>query len=116
MEGRAFFLNAQRIGDKMWQAVEAAKPDVLVLDGSALIDIEYTALKMLVEAEEKLRRQGITLWLASLNPEVLTIVQQSSLGQTLGRQRMFFNLQTAVERYEQMSGAGAGADVEARLY
>jgi MFS superfamily sulfate permease-like transporter len=102
IEGRAFFLNAQGIGDKLWDAIHTAKPDVLVLDGRALLDIEYTALKMLVEAEEKLRQQGITLWLASLNPEVLKVVQQSPLGQTLGRSRMFFNLQSAVRQYEQM--------------
>jgi MFS superfamily sulfate permease-like transporter len=101
IEGRAFFLNAQLIGDKLWRAIDVAKPTVLVLDGSALIDIEYTALKMLVEAEEKLRHQGITLWVASLNTEVLTVVQQSPLGDTLGRPRMFFNLQSAVQHYEQ---------------
>jgi MFS superfamily sulfate permease-like transporter len=107
VEGRGFFLNAQRIGDKMWDAFEAAKPSIIVLDGGALIDIEYTALKMLVEAEQKLRAEGITLWMASLNPEVLKVVQQSSLGETLGRPRMFFNVQTAVHHYEQTLLGGA---------
>ena len=107
IEGRAFFLNAQRIGDSIWTIIHAARPAVVVLDGSALIDIEYTALHMLVEAEETLRRQGIVLWLASLNPEVLKVVQQSPLGDTLGRERMFFNLQSAVERYQQMSREAA---------
>jgi MFS superfamily sulfate permease-like transporter len=102
IEGRAFFLNAQRIGDKISHAVESAKPTVLLLDGRALFDIEYTALKMLIEAEEKLRHQGITLWLSSLNPAALKVVQQSSLGERLGRARMFFNVQTAVRHYEQM--------------
>ena len=101
VEGRAFFLNAQRIGDKIWHAIEAERPSVVVLDGSALIDIEYTALQMLVEAEMKLRQQGITLWLASLNPETLKVVQRSSLGNTLGRSRMFVDLQSAVLKYEQ---------------
>ena len=102
VEGRAFFLNAQRIGDKLSQLIAAAHPTVVILDGRALFDIEYTALKMLIEGEEKLRSQGITLWLASLNPEVLKVVQQSPLGATLGRARMFFNLQSAVSHYEQM--------------
>jgi SulP family sulfate permease len=102
VEGRAFFLNAQRIGDKVWQAIDSAKPEVLLLDCRALIDIEYTALKMLIEAEEKLRQGGITLWLASLNPEALKVVQQSSLGETLGRPRMFFNLPSAVQQYERI--------------
>jgi sulfate permease, SulP family len=105
-EGRAFFANAQRIGEKMWPLVEQEKPSVVVIDCSALIDIEYTALKMLTEAEEKLRADGIELWLAALNPAVLDVVKNSRLGEVLGRQRMFFNVQTAVERFQQnRSGA-----------
>ena len=100
VEGRAFFLNAQRIGEKILALVEEAKPSVLLIDGSALLDIEYTALKTLIEAEAKLAGQGIILWLAALTPETLTVVQQSTLGATLGRERMFFNLQAAVARYE----------------
>jgi high affinity sulfate transporter 1 len=107
VEGRAFFLNAQRIGDKISHLVADTKPDVVVLDGRALIDIEYTALKMLTEGEEKLRTQGVTLWLASLNPAVLHVVQHSPLGETLGRARMFFNLQSAVAHYEKMPDAAA---------
>ena len=106
IEGRAFFLNAQRIGDKVWQAVELAHPTVLVIDGRALIDVEYTALKMLIEAEEKLRHRGITLWLASLNQGVLKVVERSPLGATLGRARMFFNLQSAVLHYERGTAGG----------
>jgi high affinity sulfate transporter 1 len=102
VEGRAFFLNAQRIGEKISHLIAASQPTVVILDGRALIDVEYTALKMLIEAEEKMRRRGVTLWLASLNPEVLKVVQQSPLGETLGRPRMFFNLQSAVSHYEEM--------------
>lgn len=105
VEGRVFFANAQRIGDKMWPLVQQAKPSVLVIDCSAIIDIEYTALKMLAEAEERLERDGVTLWLAALNPNVFTTVSRSKLGEKLGRERMLFNLQAAVERYEQMKPA-----------
>jgi MFS superfamily sulfate permease-like transporter len=101
IEGRAFFLNAQRIGDKISTFAAEARPAVLILDGRALIDIEYTALKMLMEAEERWRAQGITLWLASLTPEVLEIVQQSPLGETLGRARMFATLHSAVAQYQE---------------
>ena len=52
MEGRLFFADAQRVRDKIWQLVEQAKPRVVVLDCRALLDIEYTALKMLIEGEE----------------------------------------------------------------
>lgn len=107
VEGRVFFANAQRIGDKMWPLVEQAKPSVIVIDCSAIFDIEYTALKMLAEAEERLERDGITLWLAALNPNVFGAVSRSKLGEKLGREQMFFNLQAAVERYEQTKPAPA---------
>ena len=89
-----------------------AKPSVFVIDCSAIFDIEYTALKMLTEAEERLERDGITLWLAALNPNVFAAVSRSKLGEKLGRARMFFNLQAAVERYQQAKPAptrGQGA-------
>lgn len=100
VEGRVFFANAQRVGDKMWPLIEQARPSVIVIDCSSIIDIEYTALKMLAEAEEKLGREGVTLWLAALNPKVFTAVLRSRVGQVLGRERMFSHLQTAIERYE----------------
>ncbi len=113
VEGRVFFVNAQRIGDRIWPLVEQANPVVIVIDCSAIFDIEYTALKMLTEAEERLRRDGIALWLAALNPDVFKAVSRSKLGEKLGRERMFFNLQAAVERYQQTKPATARGNVAA---
>jgi high affinity sulfate transporter 1 len=105
-EGRIFFANAQRVGDQLLPLIEAAQPKVLALDFSAVFDIEYSALKMVIEAEEKLRERGILLWLVALNPEALAMVQRSSLGETLGRERLLFNLPTAVERYLSQTADG----------
>ena len=44
---------------------------------------------------------GITLWLAALNPAPLHTVERSPLGTTLGHERMYFNLEQAVEAYMQ---------------
>jgi len=109
IEGRMFFANAQRAGDKIWPFFDQAKPSVVLIDCSAVFDIEYTALKMLAEAEERLRHEGVALWLAALNPEVLGVVQRSKLGEALGRDRMFFNVQMAVERFEKDRRSTAGA-------
>jgi high affinity sulfate transporter 1 len=98
-EGRVFFANAQAAGDKMWALIESTHPSVLIIDGRGIIDIEYTALKMLAEADEKLRSQGISLWLVGLNPEVLAIVQKSRLGRVLDGNRLIPNLETAVAQY-----------------
>jgi MFS superfamily sulfate permease-like transporter len=98
-EGRIFFANAQRIGEQIVPLIDAAKPRVVAMDFSAVPDIEYSALKMLIEGEERLRERGALLWLVALNPEVLGMVQRSSLGETLGRERLLFNLPTATDRF-----------------
>ena len=102
-EGRIYFANAQRIADKMAPLVAAARPDVVILDMGAVPDIEYTALKMLSDAEVRLQQMGIVLWLARLNPAALDVVQRSPLGERLGRGRMFFNVHGAVEAYSSSS-------------
>ncbi len=98
-EGRIFFANAQHIGERMLPLIDAEQPQVVALDFSAVPDIEYSALKMLTEGEERLREHGVLLWLVGLNPEALSMVQRSPLGETLGRERMLFNLSTAVDRF-----------------
>lgn len=108
-EGRIFFANAERVGDRILALVESSEAKTVVVDGRAVPELEYTALRMLTAAEEKLRRDGIALWLAGLNPSVLSVVQRSKLGEILGRERMLFNLQAAVERYEQSGSASRPA-------
>jgi SulP family sulfate permease len=98
-EGRIFFANARRIGHKLRELVASANPKVLVLDLRGVPDLEYTALKMLMEAEKRLREEGVMLWLVGLNPGVLEMVRRSRLGATLGRDRMFLNMEMAVARY-----------------
>jgi high affinity sulfate transporter 1 len=99
LEGRVFFANAQRIGEKIRPLIEMAKPKVVAVDLSAVFDLEYTALKMLTEGEKRQRERGVSLWLVGLNPEVLAMVQRSSLGKALGREGMYFNLEVAVAKY-----------------
>jgi sulfate permease, SulP family len=98
-EGRAFFANADRIAQKMKLLIDAAKPRIVLLDLSGVFDLEYTALKILMESEKKHRDQGMILWLAGLNPNVLALVQRSPLGETLGLERMHFNVEESVAKY-----------------
>ena len=99
LEGRVFFANAERIGEKMKVLVDETKPRVVALDLSGVPDLEYTALRMLIEAEKRERKRGVSVWLVGLNPEVLSVIRRSGLGDVLGRERMHFNLELAVVKY-----------------
>src|SRR5215469_14325460 len=102
-EGRVFFANAEHIGQKMRRFIEEERPKVALIDLSGVPDLEYTALKMLTEAEKKQGEAGVRLWLVGANPRVLEMIQRSVLGQTLGREALLFNVETAVAKYQQAS-------------
>jgi high affinity sulfate transporter 1 len=98
-EGRLTFANAANVADKMRDLVTQASPRVLVLECSAIPDIEYTALLMLTEAEENLRARGVTLWLAAVNPDLRRVLDRTPLGAALRSQRIFPNLFQALKAW-----------------
>ena len=103
LEGRVFFANAEHIGQKIGVLVNEAQPKIVALDLSAVPDLEYTALKALIEGEKRQREHGVSTWLVGLNPGVLQMVQRSSLGEVLGREKMQFSLELAVAKYMKLS-------------
>ncbi|HXW54214.1 MAG TPA: SulP family inorganic anion transporter [Candidatus Cybelea sp.] len=99
-EGRIFFANAEHLTQKAHALITEADPRIVLLDMSAVFDVEYTALKMLAAAEEKVRDDGRALCLTGLNPGVLALVRRSPLGAALGHERIFFDLEQAVAQYQ----------------
>ena len=104
-EGRLFFLNSERVGEKLRAYALETSPRVLVLDLRAVFDLEYSALKTLIDAESRARAAGAEFWLAAMQPEVLAVVQRSPLGESLGPDRIFSSLDTAVTKYRAKFGA-----------
>jgi anti-anti-sigma factor len=94
--GRLYFLNVARVADKIQPLIREAAPTVVAFDLSGVFDLEYSALKMLVEAEKRMRAAGVQLWLVGLSPEVLTTIRRSCLG----GERLIVNLETAVRCYQ----------------
>jgi MFS superfamily sulfate permease-like transporter len=99
-EGRIFFANAARVGEKITELIASERPRVVALHLRGVFDLEYTAIKMWGEAEQRLRDAGVEVWLVGLNPGPLAMVRSSPLGQQLGTERMLHNLEQAVAVYQ----------------
>jgi MFS superfamily sulfate permease-like transporter len=99
-EGRMFFANAQQVGDQIQALVAEHRPRVLAVDMSRVPDIEYSALKMLVDGEQRMTEEGVTVWLAALNPSVLASVRSSALADRLGPERLLFNARAVIKKYQ----------------
>src|SRR5512139_1087302 len=57
-EGRLFFVNAQYVSDRIRALAAQYQPRVLALDMSRVPDLEYSALQMLMEREQRLTEGG----------------------------------------------------------
>jgi high affinity sulfate transporter 1 len=112
--GRLFFVNGQRVGDKLKQMIDEAQPRRVVLDMSAVFDVEYTVLKMLADGRARLKERGISLWIVGLAPDVLVAVRRSLFGRELGQERMFFTLEQAVAAHLEKESAASAAETLAR--
>jgi high affinity sulfate transporter 1 len=108
-EGRLYFGNAANAAERMQALVSQSSPRVIVLECSAIPDIEYTALVLLAEAEQRLRTRGVSLWLAAVNPDLLKTIHRSPLGVALGHDRLFFDLNGALEAWLLSTDRGARA-------
>ncbi len=106
-EGRLFFLNAQDVAEQIGALVEQHKPQVVALDLSRVTDIEYSALKMLMERERRAFERGAILWLVGLNPAALEVVRNAGLDVQLGRERLLFNARAAIARYRTLQAEAA---------
>ena len=111
-EGRLFFFNAQYVSDQIHALIMQHRPQVLTLDMSRVPDIEYSALQMLMEGEQHVVEDGVTLWLVGLNPGVLEVVRRSGLAERLGRERMLFNARAAIERYQALEAGDMAEPAE----
>ena len=101
-EGRLFFVNAQSVADQVNALVAQHQPRVVALDMSRVPDIEYSALQMLMEGEQRAAERGAVFWLVGLNPGVLEVVRTCRARRALGRERLLFNARAAIERYQAM--------------
>lgn len=104
-EGRLFFVNAQNVAEQIAARVAEYRPKVVALDMSRVPDIEYSALQMLIEREDRHIEGSPVRWLVGLNPGVLEVIRRSGLADRLGRERMLFNARAAIERYQAMQAA-----------
>jgi high affinity sulfate transporter 1 len=116
-EGRLFFANARRVVDRI--AAIAAEhrpaPRVVLLDLSAVNDLEITALERLADLAEDLHGQGRALWVAAPSQRPLEMLRRAAelLGRTdlqadTGRLgiRVFPSLDDAVAAYQERTPPG----------
>lgn len=103
-EGMLTFASIPRAADKFNALTAGREAKIMLLDLSAVPDIEYSALMQLEEAEQKMAESGTSLWVAGLNRRVLESIRRTALGERLKDGRIFYTVEEAVQQYLRSKG------------
>ena len=96
-----FFANADDFTHRALAAVESADdPKWLVLNVEASVDVDISGLDALESLRHELDQRGILLALARVKQDLLDDLQAYGLAQSIGPERLFPTLPTAVAGYE----------------
>lgn len=102
VQGSVLFFNAEYVKARIESIVDAAPPGTrwLVIDASAIAQIDATAAAMFGELQRVLAGRGVTLAVAELHRDPMDILRRSGFLDTLGPGLIFDELQDAVGAFE----------------
>jgi SulP family sulfate permease len=76
----------------------------LILDGSAINDLDSSADTALHQLSDEFKKQGIAFYIAGVKAPVREVMKRSGLYSTLGGDHFFFTIDAAVRRFLEKSG------------
>lgn len=102
VQGSVLFFNAEYVKARIESVVAAAPPGTrwLVIDASAIAQIDTTAAVMFDQLQRVLVERGVTLAVAELHRDPMDILRRSGFLDALGPGRIFDELQDAVSAFE----------------
>jgi SulP family sulfate permease len=84
----------------------AADLRALILDASAVNDLDSSADTALHQLSDEFKKKGIAFYIAGVKAPVRKVMQRSGLYSTLGGDHFFFTIDAAVRRFQDKGGKG----------
>jgi SulP family sulfate permease len=82
----------------------AADLQALILDASAVNDLDSSADTALHQLSDEFKKKGITFYIAGVKAPVRRVMQRSGLYTALGGDHFFFTIDAAVRRFQEKGG------------
>jgi high affinity sulfate transporter 1 len=105
VQGSLLFFNADYVQARLTAIAEAlpAQTRWLVIDASAIPQIDSTATAMLEELCEELKRRGIALGMAELHTDARAILYRAGVIDKIGTAMIFEGMEDALDAFEEGS-------------
>lgn len=106
-----FFANARHLREQLRALIAQASPPVreVVLDASAVFDLDITAAEGLEKLRRELEAEDIVLVIADANAPLRGMLRRTGMMERLGEENVYLTVEAAVGRFQQR-----GADARPR--
>jgi MFS superfamily sulfate permease-like transporter len=115
-DGTLYFANAHDFQTAVRQAIAGAepKPDVVLLDGESMNDIDATAVITIREFQAQLEKEGVELRFARLKDHVREIATRGGVEKAVPAEHFYPSVQAGVDAFlaEQEAGSKESTQVE----
>jgi high affinity sulfate transporter 1 len=110
VQGSLLFFNADHVHARLRAVADALPPGTrwLVLDASAIVQVDSTAAAMLEEVRAELAGRGIALGLAELHADVRGLLDRAGFIAAIGPGMVFEDLDDALRAFEANGSEGSG--------
>jgi len=100
-DGSLFFANAHDFVTAVRQAIAAADPppQVVLIDGESMNDIDATAVITLKEFQQQLHRDDIEIRLARVKSDVMVVMERAGLEDAIPAEHIYPSIQAAVDAF-----------------
>ncbi|ACP25635.1 probable sulfate transporter [Sinorhizobium fredii NGR234] len=109
IQGSLLFFNTDYVRDRLLSVAGALPPGTvwLVIDASAIPQIDSTATAMVEEVQEELRKRGIGLGLAELHTEARAMLDRAGVINKIGSAMVFESIEDALTAFATRSDRAA---------
>jgi MFS superfamily sulfate permease-like transporter len=105
-DGTLFFANAHDFVTATRQTIQTTSPtpQVVLVDGESINDIDATAVMTLKELSDELVRSGIELRFAAVKTRVIEVMQRASLEEAIRPEHFYPSIQDGVDAFLRQTG------------
>jgi SulP family sulfate permease len=108
IDASLYFANVVFLKEKIREICKQHEADLkaIILDASAVNDLDSSADTALHQLSDEFKRKGITFYIAGIKAPVREVMKRSGLYDILGGDHFFFTIDAAVKRFQEKGGAG----------
>jgi SulP family sulfate permease len=106
IDASLYFANVVFLKERIHEICDSHAADLqaLILDASAVNDLDSSADTALHQLSDEFKKKGITFYIAGVKAPVRKVMQRSGLYSALGGDHFFFTIDAAVRRFQERAG------------